>query len=137
MTIPFHLIFRSQNSNNNFILSTILFDRHQVVRRQRHCRQLPRSRRRLRTGNKKARQLEKITLLINKWDSYFQLHTFYTRQLEYFNIICIFNKRASFFNNNLYDSLQDKCCRAHDHCPVKVKSFSTNYGAKNNHPYTK
>jgi len=31
----------------------------------------------------------------------------------------------------------DKCCRAHDHCPVKVHSFSTSYGVTNYHPYTK
>ena len=31
----------------------------------------------------------------------------------------------------------DKCCRAHDHCPVKVQSFSTSYGVTNYHPYTK
>jgi len=31
----------------------------------------------------------------------------------------------------------DKCCRAHDHCPVKVKSFKTRYGVFNFGPYTK
>ena len=31
----------------------------------------------------------------------------------------------------------DKCCRSHDHCPVKVHAFSANYGATNYHPYTK
>ena len=31
----------------------------------------------------------------------------------------------------------DKCCRAHDHCPVKVKAFSNSYGATNYHLYTK
>ena len=31
----------------------------------------------------------------------------------------------------------DKCCRAHDHCPVKIKAFSSNYGATNYHVYTK
>ena len=31
----------------------------------------------------------------------------------------------------------DKCCRSHDHCPVKVHSFTSNYGATNYHPYTK
>ena len=31
----------------------------------------------------------------------------------------------------------DKCCRAHDHCPIKIKAFSSNYGATNYHVYTK
>ena len=31
----------------------------------------------------------------------------------------------------------DKCCRAHDHCPVKVKGFKTRYGVFNYGPYTK
>jgi len=31
----------------------------------------------------------------------------------------------------------DKCCRSHDHCPIKVHSFDTNYGVTNYHPYTK
>ncbi|XP_040570668.1 uncharacterized protein [Lepeophtheirus salmonis] len=31
----------------------------------------------------------------------------------------------------------DRCCRAHDHCPVKVKAFQSNYGTFNFHPYTK
>lgn len=31
----------------------------------------------------------------------------------------------------------DKCCRAHDHCPMKIKAFGSSYGVKNNHPYTK
>ena len=31
----------------------------------------------------------------------------------------------------------DKCCRAHDHCPVKVKSFKTRYEVFNFGPYTK
>jgi len=31
----------------------------------------------------------------------------------------------------------DKCCRAHDHCPLKVKSFKTRYGVFNLGPYTK
>ena len=31
----------------------------------------------------------------------------------------------------------DKCCRAHDHCPVKVKAFKTRYGVFNLGPYTK
>ena len=31
----------------------------------------------------------------------------------------------------------DKCCRAHDHCPVKVKGFKTRYGVFNLGPYTK
>ena len=31
----------------------------------------------------------------------------------------------------------DKCCRAHDHCPVKVKSFRTRYKVFNLGPYTK
>ena len=31
----------------------------------------------------------------------------------------------------------DKCCRAHDHCPVKVHGFSSSHGATNYHPYTK
>ena len=31
----------------------------------------------------------------------------------------------------------DKCCRAHDHCPLKVKSFKTRYGVFNYGPYTK
>jgi len=35
------------------------------------------------------------------------------------------------------DFALDKCCRAHDHCPVKIKAFSTNYGVTNYHPYTK
>ncbi len=40
--------------------------------------------------------------------------------------------------HDLGDSVAlDKCCRAHDHCPVKIKAFATNYGARNSHPYTK
>jgi len=31
----------------------------------------------------------------------------------------------------------DKCCRAHDHCPLKVKPFKTRYGVFNIGPYTK
>jgi len=31
----------------------------------------------------------------------------------------------------------DSCCRAHDHCPVKVKAFRNRYGLLNLHPYTK
>ena len=31
----------------------------------------------------------------------------------------------------------DKCCRAHDHCPMKIKALGSSYGIKNNHPYTK
>ena len=31
----------------------------------------------------------------------------------------------------------DKCCRAHDHCPLKVKKFQTRYGVFNYGPYTK
>lgn len=31
----------------------------------------------------------------------------------------------------------DRCCRAHDHCPVKVKPFQSRYGVRNLHPYTK
>lgn len=31
----------------------------------------------------------------------------------------------------------DKCCRAHDHCPVKVSPFSASHGVTNYHPYTK
>jgi len=31
----------------------------------------------------------------------------------------------------------DKCCRTHDHCPLKVYAFSTRYHAINYHPYTK
>jgi len=31
----------------------------------------------------------------------------------------------------------DRCCRTHDHCPVKVKAFQNRYGVLNLHPYTK
>jgi len=31
----------------------------------------------------------------------------------------------------------DKCCRAHDHCPVKVKAFKSRYGVFNVGPSTK
>lgn len=31
----------------------------------------------------------------------------------------------------------DKCCRAHDHCPVKVKAFRSRYGLVNWSLYTK
>lgn len=41
-----------------------------------------------------------------------------------------------------YDSLGpnhrvDRCCRAHDHCPDKIKSFSRKQGLLNSTPYTK
>ncbi|XP_023344280.1 uncharacterized protein LOC111713615 isoform X2 [Eurytemora carolleeae] len=41
-----------------------------------------------------------------------------------------------------YDSLGpatrlDSCCRAHDHCPLKVKALQSRYGVLNLHPYTK
>jgi len=41
-----------------------------------------------------------------------------------------------------YDSLGqntrvDRCCRAHDHCPHKIKSFSSKQGLLNSTPYTK
>jgi len=31
----------------------------------------------------------------------------------------------------------DRCCRAHDHCPVKVKGFRSRYGLQNFSPSTK
>jgi len=31
----------------------------------------------------------------------------------------------------------DRCCRAHDHCPDKIKSFSRKQGLLNSTPYTK
>ena len=31
----------------------------------------------------------------------------------------------------------DKCCRAHDLCPVKVQSYQTRYNLTNEHFYTK
>jgi len=31
----------------------------------------------------------------------------------------------------------DRCCRAHDHCPVKVKAFRSRYGLQNFSPSTK
>ena len=30
----------------------------------------------------------------------------------------------------------DKCCRAHDFCPMKIKGFSKKYGTINFKPYT-
>ena len=42
--------------------------------------------------------------------------------------------------NNYFDLGEsypvDKCCRAHDHCPMKIKPFSSNYGVRNYRPYT-
>ena len=31
----------------------------------------------------------------------------------------------------------DKCCRAHDHCPIKVKGFASAHGLMNLSFYTK
>ncbi|XP_003741194.1 uncharacterized protein LOC100899916 [Galendromus occidentalis] len=33
--------------------------------------------------------------------------------------------------------LVDKCCRAHDHCPIKVRPWQFGYGERNYSPYTK
>eukprot|EP00095_Tigriopus_kingsejongensis_P006692 maker-scaffold25_size650667-snap-gene-1.18 protein:Tk06692 transcript:maker-scaffold25_size650667-snap-gene-1.18-mRNA-1 annotation:"phospholipase a2 isozymes pa3a pa3b pa5" len=32
---------------------------------------------------------------------------------------------------------EDKCCRAHDHCPIKIDSKATRFGLKNRGSYTK
>lgn len=50
---------------------------------------------------------------------------------------CGVNDIANNYHDLGEDFELDKCCRAHDHCPVKIKSFSENYGVRNNHPYTK
>ena len=52
---------------------------------------------------------------------------------------CGFNDVAVNYNDLGQGSFfeVDKCCRAHDHCPIKVHGFSSSYGATNYHPYTK
>merc|ERR1712062_910305 len=50
---------------------------------------------------------------------------------------CGINDIAQSYHDLGQDFRVDKCCRAHDHCPVKVKPFSSNYGANNYHLYTK
>jgi len=50
---------------------------------------------------------------------------------------CGINDIADSYHDLGQDFRVDKCCRAHDHCPVKVKAFSNSYGATNYHLYTK
>ncbi len=50
---------------------------------------------------------------------------------------CGYNDIALNYHDLGDDFALDKCCRAHDHCPVKIKAFTTNFGVRNYHPYTK
>lgn len=50
---------------------------------------------------------------------------------------CGVNDIAPDFSSLGVDRELDRCCRAHDHCPVKVKPFRTKYGVLNLDLYTK
>merc|ERR1712141_440274 len=50
---------------------------------------------------------------------------------------CGVNDIAPDFSSLGVDRELDRCCRAHDHCPVKVKPFRTKYGLINLDLYTK
>ena len=50
---------------------------------------------------------------------------------------CGVNDIAENYHDLGEDRVIDKCCRAHDHCPIKIKPFDRNFGVFNYHPYTK
>lgn len=50
---------------------------------------------------------------------------------------CGVNDIAENYHDLGEDRIIDKCCRAHDHCPIKIKPFDRNFGIFNYHPYTK
>ena len=50
---------------------------------------------------------------------------------------CGVNDIANDYHDLGRDFQLDKCCRAHDHCPIKIKPFTTNFGIHNYSPYTK
>jgi len=50
---------------------------------------------------------------------------------------CGFNDIAESYYSLGPNHRVDRCCRAHDHCPDKIKSFSRKQGLLNSTPYTK
>lgn len=45
---------------------------------------------------------------------------------------CGLGDKAVVFGNLGERSELDRCCRAHDHCPIKLRSGATKYGTTNN-----
>jgi len=50
---------------------------------------------------------------------------------------CGVNDIADSYSSLGQNTRVDRCCRAHDHCPHKIKSFSSKQGLLNSTPYTK
>lgn len=44
---------------------------------------------------------------------------------------------ASTYSDLGAEAVMDRCCRAHDLCPVKVRSYERKYNLSNDSPYTK
>lgn len=73
-------------------------------------------------------------------------HRLFERSIFYFLLLAIFCAGTKWCGPGdvaqSYDDLGalievDKCCRAHDHCPIKVKGFASAHGLMNLSFYTK